>query len=66
MKSIVLALTNSHISLFPGVESNMSNVTCFDLIRSHKTLDATRRVRKLSNLALALIEWTRKSHRLSQ
>ena len=36
-KSIVLALTSSHSSSSPGVECNQSNVTFFDLIRSHQT-----------------------------
>ena len=33
----MLALTSSHSSSSPGVESNQNNVTCFDLIRSHQT-----------------------------
>ena len=41
--SIVLALTSSHSSSSPGVESNHSNVTCFDLVRSHQTRLLVRR-----------------------
>ena len=33
----MLALTSSHSSSSPGVESNQSSVTCFDLIGSHRT-----------------------------
>ena len=33
----MLTLSSSHSSSSPGVESNQSNVTCFDLIRSHQT-----------------------------
>ena len=35
-KFIVLSLS-PHSSSSPGVESNQSNVTCFNLIRSHQT-----------------------------
>ena len=41
--SIELVLTSSHSSLSSGVESNQSNVTCFDLIRSHQTRLLVRR-----------------------
>ena len=41
--SIVLALTSSHSSSSPGVESNQGNVTCFDLFRSHQTRLLVRR-----------------------
>ena len=40
---IVLALTSSHSSSSPGAESNQSNVTCFDIIRSHQTSLLVRR-----------------------
>lgn len=36
-KSIVLALTSSHSSSSTGIESNQTNVTRFDLVRSHQT-----------------------------
>ena len=53
----MLALTSSHSSSSPGVESNQSNVTCFNLIRS-LTGEATRSERKLSNLVPAPIGWS--------
>ena len=43
IQSIVFALTCSHSSSSPRVESNQSNVTCFDLIRSHETCLLVRR-----------------------
>ena len=49
------AYTNM-FSLFFRVESNQSNLTCFDLIRYHQT--QTRSERKLLNLVPALIGWT--------
>ena len=61
----MLTLTSTHISSSPGVESNQSNVTCFDLIRSAHTGEATRSERKLSDLVPALIGWTRDSHQLT-
>ena len=42
-KSIVLALTSSHSFSSLGVESNPSNVTCFNLFRSHQTRLLVRR-----------------------
>ena len=40
-RACTYALASSHSS--PGVESNQSNVTCFDLIRSHQTRLLVRR-----------------------
>ena len=76
----MLALTSSHSFSSPGVETNQSNVTFFDLIRSNQTCSpllvrrqllverkAERKAeRKLSNLVPALIGWTRESHQFSQ
>ena len=59
-KSIVLALTSSHSSSSPGVESNQSNVS------NTFTDKMTRIERKLSNLVPVLIGWTLKSNQLSQ
>ena len=60
----VLALTSSHSSSSPGVESNQKN---FDLIRTHQTHLLVRRheVRNLVTALIALIGCTQESHQLN-
>ena len=57
-KSIMLAVTSSHSSSSPGVESNQSNVICFELIRSRQDTLILVRWQKVS-------VWTLETYQLS-
>ena len=68
-KKSFLAFTNKFSNLFTaGVREHQSNVTCFELVRSHQTciLDGCMGEGWPSTHDPALNGWTRRSHQLGQ